>query len=341
VAQRNSLQEKIGPGLILLKIKGLMLATCFFLIISAGLSISLAAETDGIIFFQQEKYSEAASCLATDLKNQPDNSSVNFYMGRSLLALNQPADAVFYLRKATVLDPVNADYHFWLGVGHWATTDFEEERRSYLEALKLNPKHLSANLYLGHSYVDQGDWQKALIQYDRVLGIDADFPEALYNRAVALGKLNKTPEAREAWKRYLSRYHFGTWAFQAVDQLNQTGDFSFRAYWLGSLRVIMPKIAFATGTDGLAGQSIGALETVKKALERNSELSLHIVAYVKGNAKLAASRAKALKANILKSNPDILSSRVKVSWFDEPEKISSGDKMYVLNESVNFITAIN
>ena len=318
-----------------------MLRACFLLIIAAGLPIRVAAEPDGVTLFQQEKYSEAASCLATDLKNQPGNPSVNFYMGRSLLALNQPAEAVGYLKKATVLEPGSADYWFWLGVGHWATTDFEEERRSYQEALKLNPKHLSANLYLGHSYMDQGDWQKALTQYDRVLGFDADFPEALYNRAVAFGKLDKITETREAWKSYLSRYHLGTWAFQAVEQLNQTGDFSYRTHWLGSARVIMPKVVFAPGGNNPAGQSIGALETIKGTLERNPQLSLHIVAYAQGNAKLAELRAKALKAHILKSNPDILSSRVRVSWFNVPEKISSGDKTYVLKESVNFITATN
>ena len=94
-----------------------MLGTCFFLFIAAGLPIRVAAEPDGIVLFQQEKYSEAASCLATDLKNQPENPSVNFYMGRSLLALNQPAEAVGYLRKATVLDPGNADYQVLAGRG--------------------------------------------------------------------------------------------------------------------------------------------------------------------------------------------------------------------------------
>jgi ribosomal protein L5 len=68
---------------------------------------------------------------------------------------------------------------------------------------------------------------------------------------------------------------------------------------------------------------------------------LLIVAYAQGNAKLAESRAKALKTEITKSNPAILSSREKVSWFNVHENISSGDKMYVLKESVNFITAAN
>jgi integrase len=51
---------------------------------------------------------------------------------------------------------------------------------------------------------------------------------------------------------------------------------------------------------------------------------LHIVAYAQGNAKIAKSRAKALKTEFTKSNPAILSSRVKVSWFNVPENISSG-----------------
>lgn len=299
------------------------------------------SEEDGISLFQQQKYDEAASCLVTNLKDQPENSAFNFYMGRSLLALNQSAKALVYLKKAAELEPGNADYQFWQGVGYWATMDFEGERRCYLKALKLDRDHLSANLYLGHNYMDQGAWQKALAQYDRVLRIDPDFPEALFNRAVALEKQKKKREARKAWKNFLDHYRSGLWAFQAVEQLNQDGDFSYRTYWLGRVSTIMPKVVFARGSNRLVGQSQGSLETVKGALERDSTLSMHIVVYTQGNVQLAKARANALKSYILNLNPAVSSSRVKLSWFDVPEKIFSGGKTYALKESVNFITATN
>ena len=341
MAYRNQGHKKVRLRLVRF-IRNVSILGVGLLLIAAGYSpVMGSSKTDGIFLFQQEKYDDAASCLATNLKDQPENPAFNFYMGRSLLALNQSAEALVYLKKAAELEPGNADYQFWQGVGYWATMDFEGERRSYLKALDLDRDHLSANLYLGHNYLDRGAWKRALAQYDRVLRIDPTFPDALFNRAVALEKQKKTREAREAWKNFLDRYRSGLWAFQAVEQLNRNGDFSYRTYWLGPVNTVMPKVVFAQGDNRIAGQSQGALKAVKTALERNSALSVHIVVYSQGNKQLAAARANALKSYILNSNPAVSSSRVKLSWFDVPEKVSSGGKTYAIKESVNFITVTN
>jgi tetratricopeptide (TPR) repeat protein len=296
------------------------------------------AKSDGIALFEQEKYEQAIRFFSGELKTQPDNPVANFYLGRSFLALNQAREAVNYLKNAAKLSPTNPDYQFWLGVGYWANMEFEKERQSYLDALKLSPNHLQANLYLGHSYMDRNQWKAALIQYDRVLAINPAIPDALYNRAIVFRQLGKSVDEIHAWKSYLNRYRSGKRAIQVAEYLNGHGDFSYRIYLLESRKIVVPAINFVPAGSKLKAGGLQAIESIGDVLTRKRALSLHVIIYVKDNPNLAKSRAKVIKKTILESHPQIDPSRLPVSWFGVPEKIDSGNKTHILDESVNIIT---
>jgi len=310
----------------------------FLLLISVLTPPFVPAELDGITLFEQEKYEQAILFFSGQLKTLPDNPVGNFYMGRSLLSLNQAAKAIDYLKKAVELQPNNPDYRFWLGVGYWANMAFDKERQSYLKALELDPHHLQARLYLGHSYMDQNQWQAALNQYDRVLAIDPAVPDALYNRALVFKQLGEKADETNAWISYLSRYRSGKWALQAAEHLNGYGDFSYRIYLLGSRRIVVPAIHFEPAGSTLTTESLQAIESIGDVLTNKRALSLHLITYVKDNPELAKFRAKILKKYILETFPEIKPLRLTVSWFGVSEKIDSGTRTYVLNESVNIIT---
>jgi CHAT domain-containing protein len=55
----------------------------------------------------------------------------------------------------------------------------------------------------------------ALANCDRALALDADFPEALFNRALVIERLGLRDDAREAWERYLARDPGSAWAGEA------------------------------------------------------------------------------------------------------------------------------
>ncbi len=188
----------------------------FMLLFGALIPSFSLAGSEGIILFKQEKYEQAVRFFTGELEKKPGSPEFNFYMGRSLLALNQAGKAVDYLKKAAELAADSPDYQFWLGVGYWADMEFEKERQSYLKALKLDPNHLQANLYLGHNYMDRNQWNAALNQYERVLTLDPAVPDALYNRALAFRQLGKISDEKIAWKSYLGHYCFGKWALRAA-----------------------------------------------------------------------------------------------------------------------------
>jgi tetratricopeptide (TPR) repeat protein len=194
------------------------------------------------------------------------------------------------------------------------------------------------NLYLGHNYMDRNQWKTALNQYDRVLAINPAVPDALYNRALVFRQLGRKADEKIAWISYLNRYRYGKWALRAVEHLNGYGDFSYRIYLLRSRRIVVPAINFEPAVSTLKTESLQAIKSIGDVLSKKRALSLHVITYIKDNPNLAKSRAKVIKEYILEAFPEIEPSRLTVSWFGVPEKINSGNRVYVLNESVNIIT---
>jgi tetratricopeptide (TPR) repeat protein len=297
------------------------------------------ANPDGIKLFEQEKYKQAILLFTKELNRRPDNPTINYYLGRSFLVLNQADKAINYLKKAAKLSPNIPDYQFWLGVGYWANMEFDKERRSYRDALKLNPDHFKANLYLGHNYMDRNQWKAALNQYDRALVISPNAPDALYNRALIFKQLERKTDEINAWISYLNHYRFGKWALQAAEYLNSYGKFSFRIFLLGVREIVVPAINFKPTSSVLRTDSLPGLEIISDILGDRQEISLHVIAYVKDNPNLAKSRAKALKNTILKMSSKVESSQIMLSWFSVPEKIDTKNGAYILDESIDIITA--
>ncbi|HYR28823.1 MAG TPA: CHAT domain-containing protein [Thermoanaerobaculia bacterium] len=66
-------------------------------------------------------------------------------------------------------------------------------------------------------------YPEALAAADRALRIDADFAEALFNRALILERLGLADQAREAWERYLRADSSSPWAAEARERLGKLG----------------------------------------------------------------------------------------------------------------------
>jgi len=73
---------------------------------------------------------------------------------------------------------------------------------------------------------------QALAAFDRALSLDADYAEALFNRALTLERLGLHAAAREAWERYLRIDAGSPWAAEAREHLQRlpavTGESRFR-----------------------------------------------------------------------------------------------------------------
>ena len=129
-------------------------------------------------------------------------------------------------------------------------------------------------------------------------------------------------------------------ARNAADHLHSLGDLSYRNHLIGLRTITLRKIQFEPLTDKLIWDSKKSLYFLGEILSEVNNVSIHIIAYQKNNKKLAELRAKSTKKYFLESFPQMAGARLKVSWFDVPEKIKTGKKNFQVDESINFITAI-
>lgn len=292
-------------------------------------------------FYLDRMAAEPESSPAQQLAQAEENAAVHFKLGRLLLADGQAKEAVEHLKRAAEVHPDRALYHFWVGVNHWRLGDADQERSYYQQALEIDPDFLPAHVYLGHNYLDRGDWQAALSHYRRVLQAVPHHPEALFTAAVALQHQGEPRLENDAWTAYLDAHDRGVKALRAVARLNANGDFTFRNIQLGPLEIVKRRITFSPEGASLEDTARDTLADVGRVLSNNPRLELHVVAYVENDARLARLRARAIKQYLAERFAGVSPRRIKLSWFDVPEKIQTGGRAHELGASVHlFATTI-
>ena len=299
--------------------------------------VSVKNYTQGEFYLQNEQYDDCIATFEREVENYPYDANAQFYLGRCYLAVEKNRTALSHLKKAVTLDQGNPDYHFWQGVAYAANGKTQSELKSYEEALAIKSDHVQALVYMGHNRFEAGDYQKALGYYNRALKKDAEIPQALYNRGLALRKLGRTPEELNAWKKYLDTYSDGAFARTAADYLNRYGNFEYRNHIIGKRTLTLAQIQFEPSSANILKTSHLSLDRLAQVVAKNPQLVLHIVAYQKNNRRLAEMRAKSVKKYLMDQERHLNSGRLKVSWFDKPETVKIDRKVYRLDSAVNFI----
>ena len=247
-----------------------------------------------------------------------DNALANYLIGRGLLAGNQAENALEFFEKAVELDPQRPEFVHWQGVAFWAAGHPEMERQSYSRLIKDDPEYLPSLLYLGHNYLEGGNYTAALKYSQQALEKDPHIPEALYNSALAYQKLHKTAEEKSAFKKYLYSFRSGKWAHRAVEHLHQLDDFSFRSYRLGGNRVVLNMEALLDSNSSEHEQEIAHLSQM---ITRANGQELHLV-FFNNNDKAAAKKAAlSLREQLLRQLGSEHVFPIRVSWFDSAETV--------------------
>ncbi|MBN1338139.1 MAG: tetratricopeptide repeat protein [Bacteroidales bacterium] len=292
----------------------------------------------GEYYLENEKYKTGIKYFKEAIEINAADPEVNYYLGRCYLAEKQYKLGLKHLKTAAESAQDNANFQFWLGVAYAANNQPKLERISYIKTLSLDKKHTQALCYLGHNQFDNGELTTALATYNKALTMSPSNAQVLYNRALVLGKLGRTPEEIIAWKIYLANYPAGGFTRKSVERLNALGDFEYRNYLIGKRTVTLEKILFQPFTAVLSESSFPSLDLIGHILTNNQKIRLHIIAYQKNNKRLAEARSKSIKKYLIKKFPKIEKSRLKVSWFDVPTKIKVGKKILAEDDAISFIT---
>lgn len=251
-----------------------------------------------------------------------ESGEANFLIGRGLLAAGRVDQALPFLRRAVQQEPSIPEFSLWQGVAYGELGKREQERASYQLAAGEEHDFLPALLNLGHTYLESGQYQQALAQYDKVLVADPEEPSALYNRALAYLLQGDAGRAEQAFLGFLERHRTGKWAFRALGHLHRLGNFTFRSYRLGAARLVL-KVPALLGAD--SANSRQELRYLAEALAQAPESELHLVAYRQGDRQAAKAAVDELQAQLLSLLGRESAIRIRASWFDVAENFSDAN----------------
>jgi predicted Zn-dependent protease len=97
-----------------------LLSAALLIAASVHLEIAVSKHPDGLppdieALYNAGHYRQAAQALQPALKRNPENPSLNYWLGRSLFEIGDFSKAISSFERAVKIEPQNSDYHDWLG----------------------------------------------------------------------------------------------------------------------------------------------------------------------------------------------------------------------------------
>jgi tetratricopeptide (TPR) repeat protein len=285
----------------------------------------------GEYYLETHNYRSGIEFFEAESNQNPKDARAHFYLGRLYLVADQGPKGLSHLQTACTLNPNSADYHFWLGVAYSQNETPDREKQSYLKALALNPDHPGALINLGHNQFEKGELEPALDSYTKGLRGRGDDEQALFNRELILKRLQRTPEAIDAWKAYLAVYPSGPMAAEVVEHLNDSGNFEFWNFRIGLKRVPCRSIGFKPFSADLDDLSAASLKDIGKHLAAEKNTLAHVIVYQKNNAALAKAKAKEIRHHLLSESGGLDPQNLTASWFGQSKSVSTGASSHVID----------
>ena len=118
-----------------------------------------------VLLTMQFSYSNAVADPSSSNDYDDEAKSVNFDYKRGYdeVSNGNYQLAIKYLLKAAETSPDNPDVYNLLGFSHRKLDKLEESFMYYNSALKLNPRHLGANEYIGELYLRKNNLNNCLL----------------------------------------------------------------------------------------------------------------------------------------------------------------------------------
>ncbi len=159
---------------------------------------------EGEAFYALERFGDAVAAFDRAVGLSPEYRGKLFNYGRALQSLNRHEDAlkVFAAMLESPQSHLQVRGYFGIGLSRQALGDDAGAVDAYRASLALNPRFHRSIYRLALIQIAEGEDEIAESALFQVLAGDPLHHGAAYNRALALGRLDRVKEADEAWTRY-------------------------------------------------------------------------------------------------------------------------------------------
>ena len=139
----------------------------------------------GVCYNELDRPAEAIQALKQAVALKPDYAQAYISLGGTYDSIGRYNDAVQAFEQAIRIDPNMPQVHFHLGVAYGSAGGrYKDAASSLKQALTLNPNLPEAplaRLFLGLAYIELGDKDSAMQQYEILKTLDNDFANQLLN----------------------------------------------------------------------------------------------------------------------------------------------------------------
>ncbi len=152
----------------------------------------------------------------------PGDSRIVMGWGLALSNLKRYEEAIEKYRKATEIDPKNADAFFFWGLTLYSLKRFEDTLDKFQKVTEIDPKYAGAFFNWGLALDNLRRYDEAVEMYEKAGQIDPDDPYSFHSIAALLFKFGRYKEGWKAWEKAVKVYRR---AREKKTELSSTADF--------------------------------------------------------------------------------------------------------------------
>jgi tetratricopeptide (TPR) repeat protein len=151
--------------------------------------------------YNAKKYEEAAKGFEAVTKNDPKNFDAQYHLGKSYEGLKKVDDAVRAYKAAITLKPEHADSNFSAGKIEYDRKNYQAALPFLDQAAKTDFKSPKTLLAFGENQRMLKMFDRAIVQYGKVIGFEPDNAEAYYGLGLTyIGLNNKIAAGQQVRK---------------------------------------------------------------------------------------------------------------------------------------------
>ncbi|HKY44609.1 MAG TPA: tetratricopeptide repeat protein [Pyrinomonadaceae bacterium] len=148
-------------------------------------------------------FENAIPAMRLAVQRDPQNEAYHFRYGLLLIDSHAPAAGILRLQEALKQFPTSARLWLGLGIAQFTHGQNVEAENSFKRSLALDPKLVPALAYLGVTYAERGQYEKAIKFYEQAIALNPQLAALHYLVADTILKTSN-PDTTRA-EKYLKR----------------------------------------------------------------------------------------------------------------------------------------